>query len=108
MAMVLVALLVPACGKKSKPLGDKKTACDNIYSQYRSHQDPKVWADACMAAPDETVRCVNLIMDEGKDDACMKAVKSPERTKLVTVLNGSPAAAPEAGSAAPAGSGSGS
>jgi hypothetical protein len=97
--VIALVVLAPACGKKSKPLGDKKTACDNIYSSYRSHQDPKVWADACMAAPDETVRCVNLIMDEGKDSACMKAVKSPERTKLVTVLNGTPAAAP-----APAGS----
>jgi len=61
-----------------------------------------------MAAPDETVRCVSLIMDEGKDSDCMKAVKSPERTKLVTVLNGTPegsatAEAPAAASPAAAG-----
>jgi hypothetical protein len=99
--LALLAAVTASCGKKSKPLGDKKTACDHIYSAYRSSQDQKVWTDACMAAPDETVRCVNLIMDEGKDDACMKAVKSPERTKLVTVLNGKPEAAPD-----PAGSGS--
>jgi hypothetical protein len=85
---ILLLALAPACGKKTKPLGDKKAACENIYSSYSSHQDPKVWSDACMAAPDETVRCVNLIMDEGKDSACAKAVKNPERTKLVTVLNG--------------------
>jgi hypothetical protein len=96
---LLAAFSGAGCGKKSKPLGDKKTACENIYKSYMSHQDKKVWEDACMAAPDETVRCVNLIMDEGKDDACMKAVRSPERTKLVTVLNGKPEAAP-----APAGS----
>lgn len=88
---IVLALVVPACGKKKpKPLGDKKTACDNIYKSYRSSQDPKVWADACMAAPDENVRCVNLIMEEGKDDACKKLVNSPERTKLVLVLNGKP------------------
>jgi hypothetical protein len=89
--ILAVALLVPACGKKKKELGDKGAACDNIYTTYASHQDKKVWTDACMAAPDENIRCVNLIMDEGKDDDCKKLVNSPERTKLVTVLNGSPA-----------------
>jgi hypothetical protein len=91
---VLVVIVASgfACGSKSKPLGDKKTACDNIYKAYSSHQDPKAWSDACMAAPDETVRCVNLIMEEGKDSDCMKAVNSPERSKLVIVLNGKPAA----------------
>lgn len=106
-SLLLIVALVPACGKKPKPLGDKKTACDHIYTTYRSHQDPKVWSDACMAAPDETVRCVNLIMDEGKDSDCMKAVKSAERTQLVTVLNGTPAAAPEAPDGSAAGSAAG-
>lgn len=100
--LAVLATLTIGCGKKSKPLGDKKTACENIYKSYMSHQDKKVWEDACMAAPDETVRCVNLIMDEGKDDACMKATRSPERTKLVLVLNGKPEAAPT--EAPPAGS----
>lgn len=88
--LLLVVASLSACGKKSKPLGDKNAACDNIYATYMSKQDKKVWADACNAAPDETVRCVNLIMDEGKDDDCAKAANSPERTKLVVVLNGKP------------------
>ena len=101
--VIALALVISACGKESKGLGDKKTACDDIYKAYTSRQDQKVWADACMAAPDETVRCVNLIMDEGKDSACAKAVNSPERTKLVLVLNGKPEAPQPAGSS-PAGS----
>ena len=104
-----LAALLPACGKKSKPLGDKKVACDNIYTTFASHQDKKVWADACNAAPDEVVRCLQLGMEEGKDDACAKNTNNPERSKLVPILNGSPAAAPAGGSdsgsaAAPAGS----
>lgn len=91
--LALLAALTASCGKKTAPLGDKKTACDKIYSSYMSHQDKKLWTDTCMASPDETVRCVSLIMDEGKDDACMKASRSPERTKLVNVLNGKPDAA---------------
>ncbi len=94
--VIALALVVPACGKKKpKGLGDKKTACENIYKQYSSRQDPKVWADACMAAPDENVRCVNLIMEEAKDSACKKLVNSPERTNLVLVLNGKPEASAE-------------
>jgi len=94
--VIALALVVPACGKKKpKGLGDKKTACENIYKQYSSRQDPKVWETACMAAPDENVRCVNLIMAEGKDSACKKLVNSPERTNLVLVLNGKPEASAE-------------
>jgi hypothetical protein len=85
----VVMLFAAGCGGEAKPL-DKKAACANIYTAYSSHQDPKVWSDACNAAPDETVRCVNLIMEEGKDSACMKAVNNPERSKLVVVLNGKP------------------
>ena len=88
--LVLVVASLTACGSKKKELGDKGAACDNIYTTYASHQDKQVWKDACMAAPDETIRCVNLIMDEGKDDDCKKAANSPERTKLVIVLNGKP------------------
>ena len=102
-AVLAVAALAPACGKKKKELGDKSAACANIYKSYMSHQDMKVWTDACMAAPDENIRCVNLIMEEGKDDDCKKLVNSPERTKLVTVLNGKPEAKPaEAAPGAPA------
>src|SRR5262249_25600672 len=107
----VLVLSIAACGKKSKPLGDKKVACDNSYTTYASHQDKKVWADACNAAPDEVVRCLQLGMDEGKDDACAKNTSNPERSKLVPILNGSPSATPpagsdtgSAGSAAPAGS----
>ena len=110
---ILTAATITGCGGKKKALGDKGAACDNIYTTYSSHQDKKVWKDACMAAPDETVRCVNLIMDEGKDDDCKKAVNSPERTKLVQLINGKPDAPPAGGdmagggSAAPAGGGGG-
>ncbi len=86
-SILLVALLV-ACGD-SKPF-DKKAGCETVYTAYQSHQDKKVWSDACMAAPDETIRCLSLVMEEGKDSACMKAVNSPERSKLVPILNGRP------------------
>ena len=91
-----VSLLAGAgCKKKGKKaLGDKSAACTNIYNSYQSRQDMKVWMDACMAAPDENVRCVNLIMDEGKDGDCKKLVNSAERTTLVKVLNGKPDAEP--------------
>jgi len=110
--------LLFGCGAKKKPLGDKKEACTNIHKAYVSSQDMTVWMTACMAAPDETVRCANLVMDEGKDDDCKKLVSSAERTKLVTVLNGRPAPAapppaatpaePAAGSGSSAAAGSGS
>src|SRR5258706_13640675 len=86
---------LPGCKKKGKkPLGDKSAACTNIYKTYLSHQDMKLWMDACTSAPDENVRCVNLIMEEGKDEDCAKLVNSPERTKLVNVLNGKPEPTP--------------
>ncbi len=85
---LLVMLLVVGCGGKEMSPEDKKAACDNIYTAYSSHQDRKMWSDACNAAPNETVRCVNLVMEEGKDSACMKALNNPERNKLVYVLNG--------------------
>jgi hypothetical protein len=88
---ILGLAAVVGCKSHSKaPLGDKTAACKNIYDSYHSQQDAKTWTDACMAAPDENVRCMNLVMKEGDDSDCTKLVKSPERTKLVTVLNGKP------------------
>ena len=91
-----IAVAGVGCKKKKgkKPLGDKNAACTNIYNVYSSRQDMKVWMDACMAAPDENVRCINLVMEEGKDDDCKKLVSSPERTQLVTILNGTPEKTP--------------
>ncbi|MEO8706815.1 MAG: hypothetical protein ABI867_42705 [Kofleriaceae bacterium] len=102
-ALVWVAL-VPACGSKKKELGDKTAACTKIYTEYRSQQDKKVWMDACAAAPDENVRCLSLIMEEGKDDACMKLSNSEARTALVMLFKGKPdTAAPPAAAPKPVG-----
>jgi hypothetical protein len=88
-ALACGAATLAACGGK-KQLGDKGAACDNIYKSYLSRQDKKVWTDACMAAPDEVVRCMNLVSKEGDDSDCMKNIRNPERSKLVPILNGKP------------------
>jgi hypothetical protein len=86
---IVVGTLASACGAEQEPL-DRKAACEHIYESYASHQDAKVWSDACTAAPDETVRCLSLITKEGDDDACMKRLDGADRARLVTVLNRRP------------------
>lgn len=105
LAVAFTAAIVPSCKSSSKtePV-DKTAACTNIYKAYQSSQDMKTWMDACTAAPDENVRCVNLIMEEAKDADCKKLSNSEARNTLVKVLNGRPApvAPPSAPAPAPA------
>ncbi len=93
--LVVSLTFAAGCSKGGKkPLGDKKVACTNIHSVYQSKQDLPTWLAACMAAPDENVRCINLVMEEGKDSDCKKLVNSAERTNLVLVLNSLPTTPP--------------